>query len=577
LVILNLGLYVRLASQQIEPAYTFPYSEDFSALSTVPYEEFGGDWEIRDAMLVQLSTSGYDLMAFVPIELPAEQPYAFETTLRYLGGSMGGGVMFNAQQVTSRQKSHMARFNVDAGQLWLIYGYFGDDSNFVGQGSFQTSIAPDDANPHRLRVQVEGGKYALFVDDVQAAADVPLQYQGGAVGLISATSQIAFDDVSIGTDLKPLVPAQTVPLETPPEALPTPELTTALVMSDSFESSGGDSLWLPISGTWVASNGAYIQQQTNGFELSAVYQQAFTYPLTLTAEFQHQQGAGGGILFNLGNVNSTNGGYMVRYMGAGDEVAWGYFDQNGVFNGQGGTNVPLPEQGVHTLAVSTDGTAYNVALDGTTLVSGVPLVNPLSSGYIGLTASQSAVAFNQVTVSGAQAAVQPAGEFATADIDAERATGTWIDENGAITQSASELTDYIAGTGLAGERFSISADIALPADNPDAGAGIIFHMDGRDDRRLGHMVRFGSGGKELFWGHYDAEGIFVGEGGIPLSSEAAGRYALKLVVLGDTFEIVVNGETIVEAIPIQRSSGWIGLISFSGPVTFSNVSLKLGE
>jgi hypothetical protein len=39
----------------------------------------------------------------------------------------------------------------------------------------------------------------------------------------------------------------------------------------------------------------------------------------------------------------------------------------------------------------------------------------------------------------------------------------------------------------------------------------------------------------------------------------------------------VNGTAIVESIPHTRDSGWIGLVSFGGPVTFSNVNLQLGE
>ncbi|MEZ4667032.1 MAG: hypothetical protein R3E39_03780 [Anaerolineae bacterium] len=154
LVVLNLGLYTRLSSQPEPLRFNFPYTENFSALSVDEYELFGGDWEIRDETLVQLSTSGYDLMSFVPIDIPPEQNYTYESSLRYLGGIMGGGLIFNAQQITSRQKSQMLRFNVDNGVMWLIYGYFGDDSNFVGQGSAALDIPLGDPNWHRLRVKL---------------------------------------------------------------------------------------------------------------------------------------------------------------------------------------------------------------------------------------------------------------------------------------------------------------------------------------------------------------------------------------------------------------------------------------
>lgn len=584
LLVLNLGLYTRLATQQVASAvmqqFSMPYYEDFSVVSSVPYEEYGGDWEIRDEMLVQLSTSGFDLMTFVPVAVAPDQPYAFETTLRYLGGSMGGGLMFNAQQTTSRQQSHMVRFNVDAGQLWLIYGYFGDDSDFVGQGSASLEIAPDDANPHQLRVQVGADGYALFVDGRPVASGVPLVYRGGAVGFVTAASQVAFDDIRIDSELaavESVVPAPVEPaVETsdiPPEVA-APFVTEDVVLADAFDGSGGDSLWRPISGDWRTEAGQFMQVLPQGYDLSALHTQPVTYPLSLQVRFSHLQGAGGGLLFNLSTPDNKNGGHMVRYVDTGDVIAWGYFDAAGVFNGQGSASVAPAGAAPHTLTVRTDGDTYAVMVDGVMVVDGVPVVDAVTPGYIGLTASQSVVAFDEVVVAGDTAAASP--QVSTANIDAALASGDWVVDNGVITQQATESTDYVAGTGLAGEQFTVSVDIKLPDDNPDAGAGIIFHMDGRDDRSMGHMVRFGSGGQELFWGHYDAAGIFTGEGGIPLNIIPGEPQNLLLVVYEDRFDIQVNRQTVVEAIPIERGSGWIGLLSFSGPVTFSNVSLQLG-
>lgn len=561
LAILNIGLYTRLASQPAPPRFEFPYYEDFSALAVEEYEAFGGDWAIRDEALVQLSTSGYDLMSFVSIDIEPEQPYSFQTTLRYLGGTMGGGLIFNAQQITSRQKSHMARFNVDAGELWLIYGYFGDDSDFVGQGSTPLPLAPDDTEPHQLRVRVEGDTYALFLNDAPVVREVPLVYWGGAVGFISATSQVAFDDVSVADATTPSVVQQPTTAE--------PVETSTVQLTETFDGGEGISLWQPISGDWQPADGAYVQSQTDGFDLSTIYQKTFTYPLILRTTFHHQIGAGGGLLFNLPAGDSKNGGHMVRYFEDGGVVAWGYFDAGGVFNGQGSVAVSLPDT-MQTLAIQADGQTYTIVLNGAELAAGIPIVDAVESGHIGLTASQSAVAFDRVEIG--TLGDQPA---MSANIDAESANGDWIVEGGTITQRDTGNADFIAGTGLAGERFTISTEITLPADNPEAGAGIVFHMDERNDPGQGYMVRLGSGGQELFWGRYDAEGVFSGLGGIPL--EVPERYELLLVVREGSFDIQLNGTTIVEAISLERSSGWIGLISFSGPVIFNNVSLQLGE
>lgn len=570
LVVLNVGLYTRLASQPSEPRFSLPYYEDFANLNELPYETFGGDWDIRDETLVQFRTSGFDLMTFVPIAIAPEQSYIFETTLRYLGGTMGGGVLFNAQQTTSRQQSHMVRFNVDQGRLWLIYGFFGDDSDFIGQGSVPLELTPDDGAPHRLRVQVSEnqGQYALFLDDALLVEAIPLQYRGGAVGFITATSQVSFDDIVIDVPEALASAAPTVPAG----VSPAPDDGVRVFVDDFNATDGGPSRWLPISGDWLNEGGALIQRQRTGFDHSNIYQQPFAYPLTLRTTFTHQAGIGGGVLFDLPAPDSKNGGYMVRYVQDGDAIviAWGYFSAEGVFNGQGSATVSPPGTASHQLVVSADGQTYTVALDGQTLVENVPILAPTSPAYVGLTASQSVVAFDAVEVLTAQAPT-------TTDIDLRATTGDWLTEGEVITQRASANTDFIAGTGLAGEQFRISAAITLPEDNPEAGGGLVIHMNGRDDPALGTMVRFSEGGTGLFWGAYDAEGVFAGAGDVPLSLSPGAAHNLTLIVADASMAIQVNGEIVAEAIPLTRSGGWIGLVSFSGPVIFSDVQLQLGS
>jgi len=585
LIILNLGLYTRLVALPEPVVFEIPYYEDFSTVTENPFDEFGGDWEIRDETLVQLSTDGFDLTTYIPLALAPEQTYIYEATMTFLGGSMGGGLLFNAQQTTSRQKSHMVRFNVDQGQLWMIYGYFGDDSDFIGQGSILLGINPENVDRHRLRVQVNSESYDIYLDEMLLVDNITLNYKGGSVGLITATSQVTFDDVRIDENIgqsiavteatqPPVVATETVIQATIDDI---PVLLDTPLFADSFDGTGGESLWQPISGDWTFDNGSLIQQLSDGFDLSNIYQEVISYPITLKATFQHQQGSGAGVIFNLPQSGLKNGGHMVRYIDTGDVIAWGYFDENGVFNGQGDIQVEQPAQLTHTLAITADGQTYDIYLDDTLLSGNVPIVNPVSPSFIGLTASQSIVSFEKIEVFTKSTDIPQANSETTANINADSATGTWIIEDGIITQTDTEKTDYVAGTGFAGEQFTIGVDINLPADVTDAGAGLIFHMSGRDDRTQGYMVRFGSGGSELFWGQFAEDGIFAGEGGIPTTIDLQETQRLQLIVSDSTFDIRVNDETLVESIPLERSDGWIGLVSFSGPVQFSNVNLQLGE
>lgn len=583
LILLNLGLYTRLVALPEPAVFEFPYFENFSSLSVNPFDEFGGDWEIRDETLVQLSADGFDLTTYIPLALTPDQTYIYETTLKFLGGTMGGGVLFNAQQTTSRQKSHMVRFNVDQEQLWLIYGYFGDDSNFIGQGSVLLAIPPENVDQHRLQVQVNEDTYAIYLDSTLLADGIALNYYGGSVGLITATSQVAFDDIRIGENLgAPVVVKSTQPAAIPTRIATQPTVDVSVILdtplfTDSFDGTGGESLWQPLSGSWEFDNGSLIQQETEGFDLSNIYQQSVGYPFTLKTTFRHLQGSGAGVIFNLPQAGLRNGGHMVRYIDTGDVIAWGYFDEDGTFNGQGDIKVEQPEEIVHTLEVTANGQTYAIYLDDVLLMGNVPIVNPASPSFIGLTASQSSVAFDDIEVFTGTTNISSTDIETTANINVDSASGTWLIDGGIIAQTDTEKTDYVAGTGFAGEQFTISVDIDLPPDVSDAGAGLIFHMNGRDDRSEGYMVRFGNGGGELFWGQFDEDGIFSGDGGIPTDIDVEQTQRLQLIVNESTFDIRINDETLVESIPLQHSNGWIGLVSFSGPVQFSNLNLQLGE
>ncbi len=582
LAVLNLGLYTRLAPQQAAPPLAFPYYADYADPNTISaYVPFGGDWEVRDEMLVQLSTSGYDLGTVIPLQIPTDQPYIYEMSVRYLDGEHSGGILFNAQQPGTRQRSHMARFNTDGNLWWLIYGYFDDGSAFIGQGSVQLTVPARDPVPHLLGVRVSGSTYTLLVDGQPVAPDIPLQYQGGAVGLITAAAQVAFDDLRVEAydPAQAVTPAPVQATEAPaPDVTVEPAVNETTLYGTEFDQDGAQSQWTTISGVWQFEAGALVQTQPEGFDLSTGLNVPFTAPYTVRASLVHRQGTGGGVLVNLPAATSQNGGTMVRYFEDGTVVAWGYFDASGVFNGQGSAPAAAPGSQAHALEVNVGRDTYTVRLDGAVLGENIPLNAPNATSYIGLTASQSVTAFESVTVSelAAPEAEANAAEFASG-IDSALATGDWRVDGATVTQNALELTDYFAGTGVAAETFALSVDIVLPADNPQAGGGLVFHMNGRDDLRGGAMVRFGSGGSEIFWGEYNAEGVFAGLGGAPVTLTPGVPAVLSIIVRSTTYDVRVNGALVGENIPITGNQGWIGLISFSGVVTFSNMQLTLGE
>ncbi|MFN8529664.1 MAG: hypothetical protein U0670_13730, partial [Anaerolineae bacterium] len=394
-------------------------------------------------------------------------------------------------------------------------------------------------------------------------------------------AQVGFDDLRVEAltqaeaTSQPAVPSDQPTVQPQPEATSVPSAAEVSLYGTNFTEDGAATQWMPLSGTWTFEPGAMVQTQTDGFDLTTVLNIPFTAPYTLHTTLRHRQGIGGGVLFNLAAVNSKNGGTMVRYFDDGSVVAWGYFDAAGAFNGQGNAPVSVPGTDPHSLEVTVDSASYRILLDGVILAENVPLMNAVTPSYIGMTASQSITAFESISVTAPDTAPATTS-LVTGGIDTTAAVGDWQVSGTSVTQQLPELTDYFAGTGIAAETFTLSVDVQLSTDNPQAGGGLVFHMTGRDNPSGGAMVRFGSGGSEVFWGEYSPDGVFTGTGGAPLTSTPGELLALQITVRSSAYDVSVNGTVIAEGLPITRADGWIGLISFSGPVTFSNIQLTMG-
>lgn len=576
LVLLNIGLYTRLIQlprpvetvENVVPATTdttlalssLPYTNDFSTDEARSYVQFGGDWDIRDETLVQISTSGFDLGTLFPLEISPDQPYQYQADLRFLGGnSLGGGIMFNTQNDQTRQQSHMIRFNADGQDLYAIFGYFSDDSDFQGQGSAKVSFSPQDNQVHRLGVQVLADTYAVLVDGQTVATDLPLIYQGGSVGLISSSSQVAFDNVVVES----LASEQVI------ESAPTPSTTPeTLLVEDAFDGvAGTEPLWVPITGEWILDEVGFTQKIVDGFDFSAGYLAELS-TMDVEATFSHATGQGGGLLFHMNRPDQIIQSHMARYAHDANIIMYGYFDENGVFNGQGNVDVPLPTNTPQQLRVRANDSTYSIELNGDILVSDIPVMT--KGSYAGLVTSQSMVTFDRFRVYGGDTV---AVENVESVVSFTTVNGDWTFDQ-VISQSAQEPTDYVAGTGIQAQNFIVRVNITLPTEPTDAGGGVLFNMAERDSIANSQMVRFSQGGKEIFWGTFDENRAFVGQGGATLDLDWSQPHQLNVYVKETTFDILVDATPIQTDIPLQYLSGWIGLVSFRGVVQFDQFTVS---
>ena len=285
--------------------------------------------------------------------------------------------------------------------------------------------------------------------------------------------------------------------------------------------------------------------------------------------FRHLQGIGGGLLFNIPDPASKNGAHLVRYMDD-KTLVWGYFDATGAYQNQGSAAVPAPGDAVHTLAVNVGPETYAITLDGTLLAQDVPLVS--KAGHIGLTNAQSVVQFEAVDLAGqpeAPVAAVTAGTLTPG-------TGDWVMDNGVITQRTADAADYFASLAQVGPAYTASVDVKWPpaAEVPDAGGGLLFNMVGPTELGGAQMVRFNRDGQEVFWGYFDDKGNFQGEGGAALALDPTQPHNLAIIVGPASYTVKVDGQVVASDRPLQHQGGYVGLMAYRGPLTFTNFQVQ---
>lgn len=393
----NSALFLIIYGEALKPL-TLPYLETFSSTQRIAYRQFGGRWRLQEQRLVQSDPTEADRFAVIPFRLAPEQNYQFDAYMQVLDGANGGGLAFNMQQKDDLRQSHMVRLGANEGRTYLVFGYFDENDKFIEQGA-QPSI--DLAQGATLRVLVQDGAYTILLDDQIQQAAVPLHYTGGYGALLTWFSNVAFDNVAI----TPVNPNASVAADPTATVAATSATTSTVLLAQNFADAVDQSQWQALSGDWQFTDNALVQQMSSGFDHTISYADHFTQ-FVLQARFRHGEGAaGGGVLFNRADNETEKSGHMVRY-DQGEALVWGYFDEQRTFITQGYQAVEPPGDQAHTLQITSDGNTYAILLDETLIAQDIPLIS--REGQIGLTASQSVVAFESIEVTAYTPVQEPA-------------------------------------------------------------------------------------------------------------------------------------------------------------------------
>lgn len=562
LILSNVALFFFLYADTFIPL-ELPYTENFDENRRITWRQHGGTWVVRDGVMLQTNDAGTDLMNVIPLQLQPEQSHRFSVDLRFVRGRAGGGLMFNMQHSDTRQESHMVRFGQDDdGQGYLVYGTFDKDFIFKTQGTTLVDLK----NQENLAVQVHNNTYDVLIDDKIIADNIEVIYAGGYTALTSWFSIVAYDNVSIvPIDDDNLVVDVVESSDSIAPVTVNEQIETQAYFYDDFATNQIGERWIPISGKWQIQGNMLQQQQLDGFDLTA--RSASQYKsYVFTSSFSHTGDSGAGIIFNMPNEDNLLGAHMVRFF-PDDAFVWGYFDEVDGFTGQGFLPMETSVGQKETIEVVADGQTYRISLNGVQIVKDVPLVT--SSGYVGLTTSQTTAVFDYAEVR---------SRFAESLIPSLQShNGDWSTNESIITQNSDLIGDFQYSLGVYGEVFTAQVIIQLPSRRSNSQAGLLFHAPETQNIRGAHWVRLANDGIQITWGVVTNDLTYVQSGVADLDTTIGQSRLLTILVQADTYDILVDNKIIEQSISLQRSGGWLGFSASGGPIQFSNFKLSLTQ
>ncbi|MEM7800911.1 MAG: family 16 glycoside hydrolase [Chloroflexota bacterium] len=518
-----------------------------------------GEWVVNNGIYEQVNLAGFDYVTM--FEMDPLEHYSLEGELRMVDGENGGGFIYNAPDPNTRIGAHVVDFT-DSGRF-LRWGYYDENSSFVFTDGVQLDPGLSDGAFHNLRLVTHETETRVFVDGVEVGL-IENQNSGGHLGLTASQARIQFDDLLI--------------TQLPPE--------TSLLNGDFVDGFDGafPENWRTISGDWQIIDSEFHQTDVNGFDLTTVSNFAAEDFIFSTRVRLVGGVMGAGIIYNMQSDDTIAGSHMFNFTQFGEALQWGRFNESGDFVFQGIANVDdASDGGWHELELVVQNGRSRIIYDGIILAENVPLT--YESGFIGLLVSTSHVAFDDIQVTSLDGtSLQEIEEFEQVSIvstfdDAATSekwrsfSGSWAIDDGVYRQTEVDLFDL--GSTI---DYQLVGPHTLQSDlryvSGSMGGGLFFNMQSRTSKNESHMVSYTSDGRFLQWGDFDEDGVFNVKGSRQVTDAQDGEwYTLAVQVDEDSFDILLNGEAIVEAVPLVYQNGYPGLISNLSQVEFDNFTL----
>ncbi|MEM8861264.1 MAG: hypothetical protein AAGD96_23300 [Chloroflexota bacterium] len=585
-----------------------PYFEDFTEDENHNFNVLTGEWELRNGQLTQTNPRVSDVTAAIPgISMAPDQVYDFSTNFDVLDGPHGAGLMFNMQQPDSIAESHMMRLgsNADGGK-YLIYGFFDAERRFNWQGDAQ----PLPFNSQgKLGVSVEGNNFSVLMNDQVLVENIPLVYKGGRAGVTTWNSSVAFDSFSL---FDPRTGGLTVvepPIEVVQEAF-----ETTLPWLEDF-TGDEDHAFIDVGGNWQLREETMLQLNTEVSDVLAILP-----GLTLSSEESYdfttdikilEGPKGGGIAFNVQNIDSIRESHLVRFgtNDGNDYMIYGFFDENRSFNVQGSVIPSIEDEA--KLGVSVSGTSYDILINDEVVARDIPLT--YLGGRAALSTWNSSIVFDNIAVTSpfsdeieatdigedeaggeqpvaateasAEAAVSeetseaPAeAQFFAEALNAETDQSAWspsdenwaFGENGITHPEGPEEDQFILNTNNY-DRFNLSTTMRMGAGS--GGSGILFNAPSADTVAGSHVVKYQSN-EVVSWGYYAEDGSYVEQGITIVLPSGTEEQSISVQSDGAGYSIFLGDEQIAENQELISTGGRVGFITNAREVSYSAIEIS---
>ncbi len=264
------------------------------------------------------------------------------------------------------------------------------------------------------------------------------------------------------------------------------------------------------------------------------------------------------------------------------ELVAGYTDENGEFVRQ--VTVPFDfDSEEYRLDVYVLGNTYTVQLNGQTMIERRPLF--FANGLVGFHTLGPAK-FDTLKITTAETK-EPGEKIYISDFDQQPAgagwvpfSGEWEIADGELFQANPAIQD--AAIGYEGSAFEDYVVQTTFRHLTGSGGGLLFNMVSPYQINDAHVVRYSEQTDSIFWGFYDAEGIFTRQGFVDVPPPGEENHKLRVYVGAESYDVYLEEQLLARGIPLHqptdavepgRAGGHIGLITSRSTVAYSLVEV----